>query len=214
LTLIRHVEILKSKQVTELAGHQGKPPMLSFLLSWDFWIATFWMCMKSPAFWKSILCTFIYGSFAEWGLHKKIMHNPRWKRAYSRHVLDHHLRDCGESFVTPHATYSIGESSLIPLMWFAHAPVYFLVGYFNAAAGWGTAFGALAYLVIYEVHHFLQHARPDCWLERFRIFRWLRKLHHIHHEDMTHNFNVVLPLADAALGTLSLVFPSREKRPR
>jgi hypothetical protein len=45
------------------------------------------------------------------------------------------------------------------------------------------------------------------WVEAWVTFRFIERHHRIHHVHMGRNFNVVLPLPDAVMGTLMLRDP-------
>jgi len=55
------------------------------------------------------------------------------------------------------------------------------------------------------------HKPGIAWIERTRMFRFLKQHHQLHHSYMGTNFNVVLPLADWMLGTLLLEAPEPPK---
>ena len=64
------------------------------------------------------------------------------------------------------------------------------------------AFVCLSYYVAYESLHWCMHLPRGRRVEFFSFFRRINGHHILHHRYMGKNFNVVLPLADLALGTL------------
>jgi hypothetical protein len=154
--------------------------------------------------------SFVYGSFLEWFIHKHTMHTPRFsKLAFDRHAIAHHTerRSLKTFYIPPedHAKYEFGESSVIPILWLAHFPLYYSVWHFvNPAAGIGTAMGGLLYMLGYEFIHFFIHAPRNYWFQRTRVFRFYCEYHRIHHHKARWNYNIVMPLADFVLRTFSL----------
>jgi hypothetical protein len=161
----------------------------------------------------------IYGSFLEWFIHKVVMHTTLIsKLAFDRHAVQHHFsrRSLKTFYIPPadHATYHLGESSVIPILWILHFPLYYAVARFgNIYAGYAAATGGLLYLIGYEFIHFFIHAPKNHWFQRTRVFRFYCEYHRIHHHKARLNYNIVLPLADLVLRTQSFepirVEPSR-----
>jgi hypothetical protein len=154
-----------------------------------------------------MLAMWVYASFAEWFVHRYGMHTDRLSRwAFQRHAIQHHSNHRAlKNFYAPSIVYQIWESSAIPLLWFAHIPLYLLAGKLWApAAGVGMAIGAAVYTVAYEVIHFHIHAPRGYWFQRTRVFHFYCEYHRVHHHRARWNYNVVLPLADIVLGTFSL----------
>jgi hypothetical protein len=161
----------------------------------------------------------IYGSFLEWFVHNVVMHTTSIsKLAFDRHAVQHHFtrRSLKTFYIPPdeHATYHFGESSVIPILWLLHFPLYYAAYHFsNLGVGIGAAAGGLLYLIGYEFIHFFIHAPKNYWFQRTRLFRFYCEYHRIHHHKARLNYNIVIPLADFVLRTQSLepirVEPSR-----
>lgn len=151
----------------------------------------------------------IYGSFLEWFVHKVVMHtNCISQLAFDRHAVDHHStrRSLKSFYAQPeeNEVYHLGESSVIPLLWLLHLPMYLAVGkLFGVAAGVGCGAGGMLYLIGYEFIHFFVHAPRNYLFQRTRLFRFYCEYHRVHHGRARVNYNVVMPLADFVLRTQS-----------
>ena len=148
----------------------------------------------------------VYSSFAEWFVHKYGMHTQKISKwSFQRHAIGHHsIRRSLKTFYAVDV-YKIWDSSAIPLLWLIHVPLYLLVGYlWNRHAGIGFAIGTGCYVAFYEVLHFHIHTPRGHWFQRTRLFHLWCEYHRVHHHRARWNYNVVLPIADLALGTYSL----------
>jgi sterol desaturase/sphingolipid hydroxylase (fatty acid hydroxylase superfamily) len=156
-----------------------------------------------------LLGALVYGSFLEWALHRYVMHTPKIsKLAFKRHAVQHHAyrRAPGTFYIPTDETfiYKLGEDSFMPVLWLLHIPLYYLIGrYVSLGAGIGVAVGCGLYLVAYELIHLYVHMPKNYRFQRTRLFRLLCEYHRVHHQKARKNYNVVLPLADLILGTLS-----------
>lgn len=157
-----------------------------------------------------VLVALVYGSFLEWFIHKHVMHTKRFSQlAYDRHVVDHHKtrRSLKNFYIPPreNKTYDVGETSVVPILWAVHFPLYFLIWrLFGMPAAVGASVGCLLYIGGYEVLHFFIHAPKNYAFQRTRLFRFYCEYHRVHHLKAQRNYNIVLPIADVVLRTLSL----------
>jgi hypothetical protein len=166
-------------------------------------------------------CTFLYGSFFEWTLHKYLMHQPRWQYPFRAHAVVHH------GLFRTGSQYFLSDAKVIrkvrfawwnaPMILILHSPAILYIEYL---LGSNILFGALsaiaAYYSLYEYLHYCMHIPKGRWLEKTGWFRWLDSHHHMHHKRHFNNLNVVLPLADIVFGTLiprnqHLPVPDREE---
>jgi hypothetical protein len=151
----------------------------------------------------------LYGSFLEWFVHKIVMHTNKLSQlAFDRHAVEHHThrRSLKSFYAQPedNESYHLGESSIIPLLWLVHVPMYLAVGKFGGvAAGIGAGIGGMLYLIGYEFIHFFVHAPRNYHFQRTRLFRFYCEYHRVHHGRARVNYNVVMPLADFVLRTQS-----------
>ncbi len=157
-----------------------------------------------------LLGAVVYGSFFEWFAHKHVMHTQRFsKLAFQRHVVDHHQtrRSLRNFYIAPQdkKTYHAGETSVVPILWALHFPLYALLYWLcGMPAAIGAAIGCGLYIGGYELLHFFIHAPKNYWFQRTRLFRFYCEYHRVHHLKPRKNYNIVLPLADVLLRTLSL----------
>jgi hypothetical protein len=165
-----------------------------------FWIAS------------GFLVSTIFASFFEWALHRFVMHRPTagFRYPFERHALIHHR------IFRADPSYHLRreeDKHTIPMAWW-NGPVLILIGLipFTVASrffgGWsfvgGAALACCLYYAAYEYMHWCMHLPRKRYVERSGIFFRLNGHHLLHHRYMHRNFNVVLPLADACLGTLLL----------
>jgi hypothetical protein len=154
----------------------------------------------------------IYGSFAEWLLHRFVMHQRTFVSfPYELHAVGHHgMFGADETFhaLTPemreHVTF-VPRDYLILLG--LHAP------FLAAAEIWvfPVPFAALAvglalltYLHAFNVLHWAFHVPAGRFYEAHRWYKWIKRHHLLHHGSQDGNFNVVFPLADVVLRTLRM----------
>ncbi|MCC2669021.1 MAG: hypothetical protein K0Q72_1492 [Armatimonadetes bacterium] len=153
-----------------------------------------------------LLATVVYCSFAEWFVHRYGMHTQRLSKwAFKRHAIQHHsMRRSLKTFYAVDV-YKIWQSSAIPGLWLLHLPMFWGVATLtNWWAGAGAAAGAGLYITFYEVLHFHIHTPRGYWFQRTRLFHFYCEYHRVHHHRAKWNYNVVCPLADAVMRTLSM----------
>jgi len=153
------------------------------------------------------ICWIIYGSFFEWYWHKYWMHEVRApKEAFRGHAIVHHgLYKGDESFFIPveeHPQHILLKPYALPVIVLAHLPIVFLIQRWIPHTAAGAIVATIGYFVIYEYMHWNMHVPRKQFVERFGWFQFLRNHHHLHHKHPMKNFCVLLPLADACLGTL------------
>jgi hypothetical protein len=155
----------------------------------------------------AFFCSFVYGSFFEWFLHKYLMHQPRWQYPFRAHALVHHgLFRTGPDYFLSDASHLHKIRFAwwnAPMILILHAPAILLIEHL---LGSSILFGALSaigvYYFLYEYLHYCMHVPAGRRLEKTAWFRWLDSHHHMHHKRHFNNLNVVFPLADLVFGTL------------
>ena len=169
----------------------------------------------------------VQGSFFEWAFHRFWLHRP-WlpKDCFTTHTLVHHqLCKFEDTFHVTHeeqhealhfawwggpTLIAIGLAPWVLLSWVLHASgvtlpyVAYLVSFSVAS---------VLYYIGYEGFHYLMHKPMLPFIERSRVFQFLKRHHRIHHVHMNRNLNVLVPLADLVLGTLVTEVPVARATP-
>jgi hypothetical protein len=163
----------------------------------------------------------VQASFVEWAFHRYWLHRP-WlpKDCFTQHTLIHHqLCKLGDTF---HVTDEEQHEALTfawwggPLLIAISTSPWVLVAWALHASGVSlpylaflitVAAGISVYYVGYESMHYFMHKPTFPFLERSRLFQFIKQHHRIHHVRMNRNLNVLLPLADLLLGTLVTEMP-------
>lgn len=163
----------------------------------------------------------LYTSVFEWVYHRYWLHRP-WlpPQMFTAHTLVHHQLCKHED--TFHVEEEEQEEALTFQWWAGPVLVAFIVAPL-ALVAWGMhalgialPYGAMLltvavigvlYYLAYEGFHYLMHKPTFPWIENSVFFRFIKHHHRLHHVHMGKNFNVVLPLADALLGTLMIRDP-------
>lgn len=155
-----------------------------------------------------------FASFAEWFLHRFIMHKPffGFKYPFKAHALiHHHVFRADETYLAKNREDPRVEK--IPMAWWNGVIIVAIgtsifMGTLCLFQWFSWGWWVLCYLVmisyygIYERVHWCMHLPKARRIERNGIFFRLNGHHLLHHRYMHKNFNVVLPLADFCLGTL------------
>lgn len=166
----------------------------------------------------------IFAAFAEWTLHRYLMHKRVrvFSYPFERHAVIHHqVFKADETYHLVHSK----DKWTIPMAWWngfalalvgtiPFAVVGFASGYHPVLITWDAFVTAYAYYGAYEYLHWCMHLPRRRRLEFTWIFQRLNGHHLLHHRHMGKNFNVVLPLADLALGTLIVRSSVRFKQAR
>ena len=180
----------------------------------------------APQVWRSFLLfiapaagaalAIVQSSFFEWTFHRYWLHRPwRPKECFTSHTLVHHqLCKHDDTFVVTdeeqHEALSFawwGGPALIAINvapWALLACGLAALGVSLPSVPFVSALAATValYYAGYETLHYLMHKPSIPAIERSRYFRFIERHHGIHHVHMDRNLNVLLPLADWALGTL------------
>jgi Fatty acid hydroxylase len=152
----------------------------------------------------------ILNSFVEWAVHRFVMHklNPIIPYGY-KHVTSHHatfLADetyvaIREDMLEHGVAFTWREYVLFPILCtFLYAPIEILIG---RPIMIGALAAVFAGLQAFNMLHYRFHVPQGSWIEKTIVFKFLNRHHLLHHENQARNFNVVVPLADFCLGTLT-----------
>lgn len=170
--------------------------------------------LRWPAY-AAAMSTVTLGNFVEYALHRWPMHR-RYKRFvgfFRNHTIVHHryftknamdMERPSDLFYVLPSVWVILASSLTLVS--TTAFLYVVFGPQIGLAG-GASLGAFA--LMSEILHVAFHL-PEKWMTlpvlRSRWFQWVKRHHTIHHDPHVMrkwNFNIVIPLFDALLGTLA-----------
>jgi hypothetical protein len=165
----------------------------------------------APAVWVTVAVVFVLLNFVEWHVHRHVLHRRSWplEELFWRHTPEHHV-----IFVRDDMTMrSRAEFRLVLI------PFYGILAIFvttlpvtaalwlwvspNVALLWVAT--TMGYVVAYEWLHLAYHLPVDSAVGRSRLVAWLRRHHAMHHTPelmQRWNFNVTVPIADWALGTI------------
>lgn len=157
-----------------------------------------------------------YFSLVEWSLHRFVMHkNLKWfSYPFKAHAVTHHGKFKADN--TYHGNDRPNDIKKIPMAWW-NGPVLVLLAsipavllsYFSNHIEFflisilvgGCYYGA------YEYIHWCMHLPRNRRIEFWSVFRWLNGHHLLHHryagKKNGKNYNVVFPLWDWLLGTLT-----------
>ena len=149
----------------------------------------------------------LYASFAEWAIHKRLMHQPILgiQHFYFGHAKVHH------GVYKADDTYVVGDRPPreLTLAWWAMPfPIMLQIPLLAAFAllislpGMvGFAAALVLYQFSYEYLHYCMHVPNNRWFEGTRWFTFLNEHHLQHHARPNRNLNIVIPLADFLLRT-------------
>jgi hypothetical protein len=172
--------------------------------------------MRNPTWeWLLIVPVAIGGNFAEWGLHRFVMHrliNVFALRAiYDRHTRQHH-----QYFTDNDVTIgTVKEFRIVFFPWrvlavlaCAGSILGFLASRFiDANAGYVVFMTMIGHYMVYETFHFCCHVPENSFVRHMPLINTIRRHHKAHHNlgiMMRCNMNLTLPLADWFLGTSDL----------
>jgi hypothetical protein len=182
-------------------------------------ISAIWWCLgrMHGATWEWLLVVpvAIAGNFAEWAMHKYVMHRLidvfALRAIYDRHTRQHH-----QYFTDNDATiHTVQEFRIVFFPW--RVLMVLAVGgvllawlaslVIDANAGYVVFITMIGHYMVYETFHFCCHIPENAWLRHVPLVNTIRR-HHIAHHNMgimMHvNMNLTLPIADWAMKTSDL----------
>ena len=182
-------------------------------------VAAIWYCVSQlqNARWEWLLLipVLIAGNFAEWSMHKFVMH--RLIDVYAlRAIYDRHTRQHHQYFTDNDATIdSIREFRIVFFPWRVLIVLAFFGVLFswiasvliNPNAGYIVFIGMIGHYMVYETFHFCCHVRDNWFVRNIPFINTIRRHHTAHHNMgiMMHvNMNLTFPIADWFLNTSDL----------
>jgi hypothetical protein len=165
--------------------------------------------------WLVIVPVAIAGNFAEWAMHKYVMHRLidvfAIRAIYDRHTRQHH-QYFTDNDVTIHTTR---ELRIVFFPWrllLALGIIGGSLGYlaslaWNANAGYVVFITMIGQYLVYETFHFCCHVPENSFVANMPFVNTIRRHHTAHHNMgiMMHcNMNLTFPIADWAMKTSDL----------
>ena len=165
--------------------------------------------------WALILPVALAGNFAEWAMHKFVMHRLidvfALRAIYDRHTRQHH-----QYFTDGDPTIStVKEFRIVFFPWrvlAALAVMGSLLGWIatvliNPNAGYIVFLTMIGQYLVYETFHVCCHVQENWFVRNMPFINTIRRHHTAHHNMgiMMHvNMNLTFPIADWAMNTSDL----------
>jgi hypothetical protein len=165
--------------------------------------------------WLLVIPVFLAGNFAEWGMHRFVMHrriNAFALRAiYERHTREHHqyftdleptidtTREFRIVFFPWRVLITLGVGGTI-LGYLASRVI-------NLNAGYIVFLTMVAQYLVYETFHYCCHCHENWFVRNMPFINTIRRHHTAHHNMgimMKYNMNLTFPIADWFLGSSDL----------
>jgi len=182
-------------------------------------IAAIWYCLHQlqAARWEWLLTipVFLAGNFAEWGVHRFVMHRRidvfALRAIYERHTREHHqyftdaeptidtTREFRIVFFPWRVLITLGVGGAILGTLAAHL--------INPDAGYIVFLTMVAQYLVYETFHYSCHVHENWFVRNVPFINTIRRHHTAHHNMgimMMYNMNLTFPIADWFLGTSDL----------
>ncbi len=193
--------------------------LVHVIVTYGVGIAAIWWCvsrMQDARWeWLVLIPVFLAGNFAEWAMHKYVMHRliDVWavRAIYDRHTRQHH------QYFTDHepTITTVKEFRIVFFPWRLLAVLGVMgavLGYvtsliWNANAGYVVFITMIGQYLLYETFHFSCHVPENWFVANMPFINTIRRHHRAHHNMgiMMHcNMNLTFPIADWAMGTSDL----------
>jgi hypothetical protein len=165
--------------------------------------------------WLVIVPVAIAGNFAEWAMHKYVLHRLidvfAIRAIYDRHTRQHHQYFTDNDV----AIHSTREFRIVFFPWrllLALGIIGGTLGYvtsllWNANAGYVVFITMIGQYLVYETFHFCCHVPENAFVANMPFVNTIRRHHKAHHNMgiMMHcNMNLTFPIADWAMNTSDL----------
>jgi hypothetical protein len=172
--------------------------------------------LQSPTWeWLLIVPVAIAGNFAEWGMHKFVMHRLidvfALRAIYDRHTRQHH-----QYFTDGEPTiHTVKEFRIVFFPWRVLAVLAVMgggLGWIAAQligpnAGYIVFMTMIGHYMVYETFHVCCHVPENAFVQKMPFINTIRRHHRAHHNlgIMMHvNMNLTFPVADWAMNTSDL----------
>ena len=165
--------------------------------------------------WLLVIPVAIAGNFAEWGMHKYVMHRLRDVFAI-RAIYDRHTRQHHQYFTDNDVTIdTTREFRIVFFPWRLLVTLAVIGGslgwvasqLWNANAGYVVFITMVGHYLVYETFHYCCHCHDNWFVRNAPFINTIRRHHTAHHNMgiMMHlNMNLTFPIADWAMGTSDL----------
>jgi hypothetical protein len=172
--------------------------------------------LQNPTWeWLLVLPVAIAGNFAEWGMHKFVMHRLidvfALRAIYDRHTRQHH-----QYFTDGDPTiHTVKEFRIVFFPWRVLAVLAVMgggLGWIAAQligpnAGYVVFMTMIGHYMVYETFHVCCHVPENAFVQKMPFINTIRRHHRAHHNMgiMMHvNMNLTFPVADWAMKTSDL----------
>ena len=172
--------------------------------------------LENPGWeWLVIVPVFLAGNFAEWAMHKYVMHRKidvfALRAIYDRHTRQHHQYFTDNEWTID----TVREFRIVFFPWrllFVLGVMGSLFGWiaaqvWNANAGYILFMTMVAQYLIYELFHYCCHVHDNWFVKNLPFVSTIRRHHIAHHNQgimMHYNMNLTFPVADWAMNTSDL----------
>ncbi|HEX2540573.1 MAG TPA: fatty acid hydroxylase family protein [Caldimonas sp.] len=165
--------------------------------------------------WLLIVPVALAGNFAEWAMHKYVMHRLidvfALRAIYDRHTRQHHQYFTDND----HTIHSVKEFRIVFFPW----RVLLVLGVMGGLLGWLAAtvinpnagyvvfITMIGHYMVYETFHFCCHVPDNAFVRKMPLINTIRRHHAAHHNMgiMMHcNMNLTFAVADWAMKTSDL----------
>ena len=165
--------------------------------------------------WLVAIPVFVAGNFAEWAMHKYVMHRKvdvyALRAIYDRHTRQHH-----QYFTDNDATIdSVREFRIVFFPWRVLMVLgvgglglgFLAAQIINPNAGYILFITMVGQYVVYETFHYGCHVKENALVSNLPFVNTIRRHHTAHHNQgimMHYNMNLTFPIADWFMGTSDL----------
>jgi hypothetical protein len=182
-------------------------------------IVAIWYCashLRAASWeWLLVIPVFIGGNFAEWAMHRFVMHRRidvfALRAIYERHTREHHqyFTDAEPTIDTTREFRIVffPWRVLITLGVFGTILGTIASHIFNANAGYIVFLTMVGQYLVYETFHYCCHVHDNWFVRNMPFINTIRRHHTAHHNMgimMKYNMNLTFPIADWLLGSSDL----------